>query len=88
MGVSINDRLYQGPELTNRLRGVLLRFREKPFVIQANVQDMFLRFKVPKDQRDFLSFYWYKDNDINQPLVLYRATTHILGLSSNPAVAN
>ena len=59
LGISINDRLHQGPELTNRLRGVLLRFREKPVAIQADVQDMFLRFKVPKNQRDFLRFYWF-----------------------------
>ena len=88
LGVSINDHLYKGPELTNRLRGVLLRFREKPVAIQADIQDMFLRFKVPESQRDFLRFYWYKNNDVNQPLVPYRATMHIFGLSSSPVVAN
>lgn len=88
LGVSINDCLYKGPELTNRLRGVLLRFRERPVAIQADIQDMFLRFKVPEYQRDYLRFYWYKDNDVSKPLVPYRATTHIFGLSSSPAVAN
>ena len=88
MGVSINDKLNQGPDLSNRLRGVLLRFREKPVAIQADIQDMFLNFKVPESQRDYLRFYWFKDNDSAQPLVPYRATTHIFGLTSSPAVAN
>ena len=53
LGISINDSLYQGPDLTNRLHGVLLRFREKPVAIQADIQDMFLKFEVPKHQRDY-----------------------------------
>ena len=49
---------------------------------------MFLNFKVPESQRDYLRFYWYKDNNVNNPLEPYRATTHIFGLTSSPAVAN
>ena len=87
-GVSINDKLLQGPDLTNILRGVLLRFREKPIALQADIEEMFLNFKVPESQRNYLRFYWFMDNDVNKPLVPYRATTHIFGLTSSPSVAN
>ena len=88
LGISINDNLYQGPDLTNRLRGVLLQFRERPVAIQADIQDIFFNFEVPKHQRDYLRFFWFKDNDASKPLISYRATRHIVGLSSSPAVAN
>ena len=40
-GTSINKAVHQGPDLTNRLIGVLLRFREKPIAMIADVQAMY-----------------------------------------------
>ena len=56
--------------------------------IQADIQDIFLNFEVPKHQRDYLHFFRFKDNDASKPLISYRATRHIFGLSSSPAVSN
>ena len=36
-GVSLNDRVLQGPDLTNNLIGVLLRFREHEVAVMADV---------------------------------------------------
>ena len=36
-GISLNDRLYQGPDLTNNLVGVLIRFREEQTEFTADV---------------------------------------------------
>ena len=36
-GVSLNDRVLQGPDLTNNLMGVLLRFRELEVAVMADV---------------------------------------------------
>ena len=43
---------------------------------------------VPVDQRDYLRFYWYHNNDSSQPLVPYRSTSHVFGCVSSPAVAS
>lgn len=40
-GVSLNDKVHQGPDLTNGLVGVLLRFRQEPIALMADIQGMF-----------------------------------------------
>lgn len=42
-GVSLNDKLLQGPDLTNNLIGVLTRFREEPIAMTADVEAMFMQ---------------------------------------------
>ena len=38
---SLNDKLLQGPDMTNNLTGVLLRFRQEPVPFTAIVEQMF-----------------------------------------------
>ena len=87
-GVSLNQKLYQGPDLNNQLRGVLLRFRERPVAFGADLTNMFSNFKVPESQHDMLRFFWFKDNAPSGQIVDYRSTSHIFGCTSSPSVAN
>ena len=86
-GISLNDALYQGPDLNNQLRSVLLRFREKPIAFAADIQAMFNNFAVPSHQKDLMRFFWFDNNDPSQELVTYRSTCHIFGCVSSPAVS-
>lgn len=85
-GVSLNDVLMTGPDLTNSLLGILLRFRQKAVAVMADIQQMFYRFKVKKEHRNFLHFLWFVDNDPDKPHE-YRMKVHVFGNSSSPAVA-
>ena len=38
---SLNDRVHQGPDLINKLVGVLIRFRQHPITMMADIQGMF-----------------------------------------------
>ena len=47
-GVSLNNQLHQGPDLTNSLLGVLLRFRQYPIALVTDIEGMFDQVKVPQ----------------------------------------
>ncbi|XP_071991443.1 uncharacterized protein [Engystomops pustulosus] len=86
-GVSLNDVLLSGPDLNNRLLGVLLRFRKDSVAFTADIQQMFYCFLVKKEHRIFLRFFWYKDNDPSKGITEYRMKVHVFGNSPSPAVA-
>ncbi len=86
-GVSLNDVLLTGPNLNNSLVGVLLRFRHEPIAITADIEQMFHSFIVREDNRNFLRFLWFKNNDMSESIVEYRMKIHVFGNSPSPAVA-
>lgn len=86
-GVSLNDTLLKGPDLSNSLLAILLRFRKDAVALMADIQQMFHCFYVKEDNRDFLIFLWHKDNDLDKELVEYRMRVHTFGNSPSPAIA-
>jgi len=86
-GTSLNDEVYQGPDLTNKLMGVLLRFREGPIGVMGDIDGMFHQVKVPECDRDYLRFLWFADDDQKQPAV-YRMTVHLFGGVWSPSCAS
>ncbi|XP_053387241.1 uncharacterized protein LOC123539924 [Mercenaria mercenaria] len=86
-GVSLNSVLLTGPDLTNSLLGVLMRFRRESVAISADIEQMFYCFEVDEVHRNFLRFFWYEDNDVEKPLIEYRMARHVFGNSPSPAIA-
>ncbi|XP_061185158.1 uncharacterized protein LOC133193208 [Saccostrea echinata] len=86
-GISLNDVLMQGPDLMNRLDGVLMRFRKEPVAVIADIQQIFFCFHVAEPHRDFLRFFWHRNNDPKQELQEYRMCVHVFGNRPSPAVA-
>ncbi|VDI49538.1 Hypothetical predicted protein [Mytilus galloprovincialis] len=78
-GICLNDILLKGPDLTNNLVSVLSKFRIGQFAAIADVEQMFFNFEVQENHRNFLRFIWFKDNDIEMPLVEYRMRVHVFG---------
>lgn len=72
-----------GPDLTNSLIGVLLKFREDKVAITADIEQMFLNFYVHEEDRNFLRFLWFKDNNIDNELVKFRMCVHVFDNSSS-----
>lgn len=85
-GKSLNDALLSGPDLLQSLFGVLLRFREGPVAVMADIQDMFLRVKVREGDRDSLRFLWRGNRRTSKPDE-YRMSSIIFGAASSPATA-
>ncbi|XP_066023399.1 uncharacterized protein [Pocillopora verrucosa] len=87
-GTSLNDELFQGPDLTNNLVGVLIRFRQEPVAVMGDVQSMFHQVRVPEEDRDLLRFLWWPRGDFSKELEEYRMTVHLFGAVSSPSCAN
>ena len=87
-GVSLNDQLLQGPDLTNSVVGVLTRFRQEPIALMADIEAMFHQVNVCYKDRDFLRFLWWPDNNLNTEPEEFQMTVHLFGAKSSPTCAN
>ena len=87
-GSCLNEHLLTGPDLTNDLTGVLLRFRQHPVALMCDVRKMFHRFRVEEQDRNFLRFLWWEDGDTTRDILDYRMKVHLFGAASSPGCAN
>ena len=78
-GISLNDKLLQGSDLTSSLVGVLLRFRQESVTFMGDIESMFYQVRIPEDQRDFVRYLWWPNGDLSQGL---------FGAVSSPTCSN
>ena len=87
-GTCLNEELLPGPDLTNQIIGVLLRFREEHVGVMGDIEAMFHQVKVPDTQCSFLKFLWWEDSDTSKEIIDYEMTAHVFGGSSSPSCSN
>ena len=87
-GISLNDQLYQGPDLTNNLIGVIMRFRQDKIALISDIEKMFYQVKVTPHHRDYLRLFWYENFKLDSRPAEYRLTVHVFGATSSPSIAN
>lgn len=76
LGQSLNDKAFQGPDLTNKLLHVLLRFRNHHYAITADIEAMYYQVLVDNLDVDCLRFLWF---DKNGSVEHYRMVRHVFG---------
>ena len=87
-GTSINKALLPGPDLTNQIVGVLLRFTEKEITVTGDIEAMYHQVKVPENQRCFLRFLWWKNSDSIKVIVDHEMAAQVFGSISSPFCSN
>ena len=87
-GVSLNSKTLQGPDLTNKLIGVLLRFRQERFAATADIEAMFHQVKVNSCHRDCLRFLWWPNGNLDEEAKIYRMNVHLFGGVWSPSCCN
>ena len=87
-GISLNDTLLQGPNLTSNLMSILLCFRQEPVALSADIEAMFYQVQVPKEDRDCMRYFWWPDGDLSKDPRVYRKTVHVFGAVSSPACSS
>ena len=84
----MNDKLLQGPDLTNSLVGVLARFRQEAVTVLGDIEAMFHQVKVAPEDCNALRFLWWPNGDVTaQPEELMMAV-YLFGGVSSPSCAN
>ena len=86
-GECLNDYLDKGPEHTNSLLGSFIRFRTHCYAVSADIKGMFYNVSIPESDRDFMRFLWFEAGDPTKPIVEYRLTHQVPGLTDSPSNA-
>jgi hypothetical protein len=81
--VCLNDFLTQGPQVMNKLVTVMHHFRRYNYAMTGDIKEMFLQVVVPEEDRDYLRFLIYKEDQ----LLIYRWKVHLFGKTDSPCVA-
>ena len=84
-GTSLNDKLLTGPDLLKDLPGVLLRFREEPIALTADIEKMYHQDRVSEEDQPALSFLW---RDLDTTKAPDQMQVVVFGAKSSPAMAN
>ena len=84
----LNNRLMQGPDLTNSLVGVLMRFRENGIALMADIEAMFYQACVSPEDSDYLHYLWWPEGDISKEPEEYQMQVHLFGGVSSPSCAS
>ena len=77
----INKALLSGPDLTNHIVGVLLRFREEQIAVTGDIEAMYHQVKVPENQR-------WKDSNSSKVTADHEMTALAFGGISSPSCSN
>eukprot|EP00112_Aurelia_sp_Birch-Aquarium-sp1_P001995 Seg1219.7 transcript_id=Seg1219.7/GoldUCD/mRNA.D3Y31 product="hypothetical protein" protein_id=Seg1219.7/GoldUCD/D3Y31 len=87
-GKSLNDNVLQGPDFTNPLVGVLLRFRQESMALMADVDSMFHQVRVHPNDFDALRFLWFPHGDLSKDPEEYQMLVHLFGGVLSPCCAS
>ena len=85
-GVSLNSKLLTGPDLLQTLIHVLMRFRQHPYAVSADIEGMFLQVGVIPEDRPSLRFLWREEPATD--VAVYQYVRRIFGSKGSPTCAN
>ncbi|XP_076038158.1 uncharacterized protein LOC143023510 [Oratosquilla oratoria] len=85
--LSLNDALYSGSNLAQKIQSVIIRFREGTYGVLANISKAFLRIGVDETDRDFCRFLFFTSPDM-QGVQVFRFKVVVFSASCSPYLLN
>ncbi|XP_028417883.1 uncharacterized protein LOC114542562 [Dendronephthya gigantea] len=84
---SLNDCLLTGPNLIPQIFDMLVKFRQNPVGLVADIEKAFLMIGISEEDRDMLRFLWFKDaRDPHSEILKLRFCRLVFGLRPSPAI--
>ena len=77
-----------GPDLTNQIISILVKFREDFVAIMADIEAMFYQVFVADQHRNLLSYPWWENGNISEQPQDYRMNVHVFGGTLLPSCSN
>jgi len=87
-GTFLNDQLLTGPDLTNSVIGVLMRFCEEQVALSADIECMFHQIRVAPDDRDAFRFLCWPDGDLTQQPIDHCMEVRLFSATSSPSCSS
>ncbi|XP_015436991.1 PREDICTED: uncharacterized protein LOC107192287 [Dufourea novaeangliae] len=84
-GVSLNEIQRVGPVVQDDLISILIRFRQFPVVLNADIAKMYRQIMITPEQRCLQRILWREEP--TQPIVTYELNTVTYGTASAPFLA-
>ena len=81
-GHSLKNSLLTGPDLLQSLIHILIRFRQNPYAVSADIEGMFLQVGVIPEDRPSLRFLWREDPAYD--VAVFQYVRHIFGSKDPP----
>ena len=82
---SLNDCLYVGPSLSEKLADIMIGFRQSNFAYSADISKAFLRIGLLEKDRNYTKFLWFEDpTQIDSPIITYRFKSVLFGSCASP----
>ena len=85
ISVCLHDKCRRGPGLLGNLSGILLKCREKPVLIMADIENIFMQVGVRAQDFGYFRFLW--SNSENGEPGVFECQRHILGAKDSPTCA-
>ena len=84
LGNSLNNAIFAGPDLTNKLINIGLKFRKGKYAWISDCAEFFPQIKLFDEDKDFFRFLWFnKDGKV----CIYRYRRLLFGLNCSPFLA-
>ena len=85
--LSLNDCLEKGPNTVPLLFDIIVRFREFPIGLTADIEKAFHQIQIAPQDREMIKFLWFDDITKENPeLKHYRSRRVSFGLKPSPAI--
>ena len=83
--VTYNDLLLPGLPLHRELTAILMKFRQKRYVLNGDIKALFLNVLLHKDHQNLCRFLWQERSD--GPIITYKFQALLFGLNCSPTIA-
>ena len=87
-GVSINKKLMFGPDLTNQIISILVKFRKDFVAEMADIEAMFCQVFAADQYRNLLIFLCWENRDISEQPQHYHMNVQVFGRTLFPSCSN